>query len=35
MDSRTYSAVTVFNIDNEGKLVKKYPDSKSAQGKNN
>lgn len=29
MDSRTYSAVTVFNIDNEGKLVDKYADCKS------
>lgn len=25
MDSRTFSAVTVFNIDNAGKLVEKYP----------
>lgn len=28
MDSRTFSAVTLFNIDNEGKLVDKYPDNK-------
>ena len=28
MDSRTFSAVTVFNIDNDGKLVDRYPGCK-------
>lgn len=28
MDSKTYFAVTVFNIDNSGKLVDRYAGSK-------
>lgn len=28
MDSKTFNSVTVFNIDNDGKLVNKYADNK-------
>lgn len=29
MDSRTFNGVTVFNIDQAGKLVDKYPECKA------